>query len=71
MNIINLLQLLSEDRTLDNVQKQLEGKVPQKVIDTVMEYIVCITICVCLILAFLNVTEGLWEASVKKLFKKK
>ena len=34
MNIINLLQLLSEDRTLDNVQKQLEGKVPQKVIDT-------------------------------------
>ena len=34
MNILNLLQLLSEDRTLDNIQKQFNNKVPSEVIDS-------------------------------------
>ena len=33
MNITSILALLREDRTLDNIQKQLEGKVPQEVIN--------------------------------------
>ena len=53
------------------LQHEVDNFQPQKVIDTVVESIVVLTLGVCLLLAFLNVTEGLWEKNIKKLFKKK
>lgn len=53
------------------LEKDIDNFQPQPVIDTICDWIVGITMCVCLIMAFINVTEDLWEKRIEKLFKKK
>ena len=53
------------------LQHEVDNFQPQKAIDTVLDFIVVVTLGVCLIMAFLNVTEGIWEEHIKRLFKKK